>query len=142
MTGWHSFILHRHTYLYISLACALNAWRSSVRNSYLFWPFIAFQYHRFNTIDKTASDGDLMAALRNNFFSKPFYYYYVAKMETSVVFESTESVFYFNILHLHHCSRFFLNHYIKKSLICMPKLLCIYFFSSIMKLYIIIIRYQ
>eukprot|EP00105_Crassostrea_gigas_P035382 XP_019919530.1 PREDICTED: neurogenic locus notch homolog protein 1 [Crassostrea gigas] len=46
------------------------------------------KYHRFNTIDKTASDGDLMAALRNNFFSTPFYYNYVAKMETSVVFES------------------------------------------------------
>lgn len=64
------------------------------------WPFIAFQYESLNGVQKTASDGDLMAALRNNFFATTFYYGYVAKLETSVVFESTEFVFFNSLFYI------------------------------------------
>lgn len=53
---------------------------------YQLFAFLQFSY--LNGILKTASDGDLMATLRNNFFATAFYYTYRAKLETSAVFES------------------------------------------------------
>lgn len=45
------------------------------------------KYSNLNGFTKTASDGDLMATLRNNLFATAFYYTYRAKLETSAVFE-------------------------------------------------------
>ena len=44
-----------------------------------------------NNAQITASDGSLMAAMEITYFATTFYYAFIAKMETSAIFESKKT---------------------------------------------------
>lgn len=142
MTGWHSFILHRHTYLFISLACALK------RDGHQFVTHTIFDLSlHFSTIVLTLlTKQHLMGILWLHSATISFQRHFIIitwQRWRHPLFLKVRNLFFISIFYIYTIALdFFWIITLKKSLICMPKLLCIYFFSSIMKLYIIIIRYQ